>query len=75
MNILILTLIFAVIGSVLSLAVLIAVIAGIHASERRMSLERKPCTRSEMVARRVLGVHPGQRNNSRSVMTGQRGAH
>ena len=50
--------IIAVISSVLIIALLVIVIAGIHASERRKSLSgRGPRGWPEMVTRRVLGVH------------------
>lgn len=57
MNTVILFLVIAAIASILIFALLVIVIAGIHASERRMSLTRQPRTRSEAIARRVLGVH------------------
>jgi hypothetical protein len=41
------------------LALLLIVISGIHASERRMNLTRAPMTRTEKLVRRILGTQGG----------------
>ena len=51
--------------AVAALTVLVIVIAGIHAEERRMSLSDAPRTRSGALARRVLGAHAAPRANVR----------
>jgi hypothetical protein len=68
MNVVLPVLIIAGISSALILALIIIVIASIHASERRMSFSREPRTWPEMVTRRVLGAHselPGSLRHSR----------
>jgi hypothetical protein len=39
------------------IALLVAVISGIHVDERHMSLRQQPDTRVALIARRVLGVY------------------
>lgn len=67
-----LTLVIASIGSVLTLLLLVIVITGIRASERRMNLGREPLTWAEGVTRQVLGGHFEVRETRRLVMAEQR---
>lgn len=64
MNGLVPILVIAGIGSASILALLVIVITGIHASERRMNLRREPRTWSERVTRQMLGVPSEVRKNS-----------
>jgi hypothetical protein len=41
------------------LVLLLVVISSIHASERRMNLNRTPMTRTEKLVRRILGTQGG----------------
>jgi hypothetical protein len=55
----------AVAAAIALLGLLAVVIAGIHAAERRQSLPHAPRSRSEAIARRVLGVHTAQARPAR----------
>jgi len=57
MNVIFPVLIIAGISSVLTMALLIIVIASIHASERRMNFGREPRTWPEKISQRLLGVY------------------
>jgi uncharacterized membrane protein len=57
-------LIIVVILAVAALVFLVIVIAGIHADERHMSLTREPNALSKTIARRVLGSHTHQDQES-----------
>jgi hypothetical protein len=64
MNVLVPILVIVGIASASILALLVIVITGIHASERRMNLSREPRTWSERVTRQMLGAHSEVRKNS-----------
>jgi hypothetical protein len=57
MSVIVSVLILVTVASILVLMLLAIVIWDIHTSDHRMSLGRKPHTRSEVFARRVMGVH------------------
>lgn len=63
MNVPVSILVIVGIGSASILALLVIVITGIHASERRMNLSREPRTWSERVTRQILGAHSEARTN------------
>jgi hypothetical protein len=51
------------------LTALVLIVAGIHATERHKSLSHRPRSYTEVIARRVLGVHtarPAHQVSSRS---------
>lgn len=72
MEVVVVTVVIASIGSVLALLLLVIVITGIRVSERRMNLAREPLTWAEMVTRQVLGGHFVVRETRHPVMAEQR---